>query len=202
VRPGRRAELGRAPRYRDRYRRGRDRRGPGLLGGALQPRLDLLQHDLLSMPIAGSMPKVRSKLYPHFVSDMPGSKGIEGAGGDWCATTRTLPLVVLHGSILRDRVRSQGARGERPPSTDRPTILYRMRVGVPLHPRSDTGRDSRPAALRSSDGSPVGLMLLPGGQPSPQNQPLQWVRAVADRRRQELVPDEREPRQLPRDQLP
>eukprot|EP01052_Picozoa_sp_SAG31_P045594 SAG31_NODE_8387_length_1461_cov_1.298091_2_plen_383_part_00 len=47
------------------------------ISSAIDPRITL------SMPIAGSMPKVRSELYPHFVPDMPGSHGIEGASGDW-----------------------------------------------------------------------------------------------------------------------
>ena len=47
------------------------------ISAAIDPRITL------SMPIAGSMPKVRSKLYPHYVPDMPGSHGVEGASGDW-----------------------------------------------------------------------------------------------------------------------
>ena len=58
----------------------------GLSGGgwtttvaaALDPRISL------SMPIAGSMPKFRSALYPHWVPDLPEGKGRgEGAGGDF-----------------------------------------------------------------------------------------------------------------------
>ena len=41
---------------------------------------------------------------------------------------------------------------------------HRLRVGVPLHPRSDAGRDNRSSAIRPADGPPVGFMLLSGGQ--------------------------------------
>jgi hypothetical protein len=47
------------------------------ISAAIDPRIKL------SMPIAGSVPKVRSALYPHFVPDMPGSHGQEGASGDY-----------------------------------------------------------------------------------------------------------------------